>query len=68
MLEFARMRVKRWKWCQYCQKTIFRGEVAYKVNGLPYLVCGSCKEGNHEKMATVQPAKEIPALGCMEGQ
>jgi hypothetical protein len=31
-------------------RTIFRGEVAYKVNGLPYLLCKDCKEGNHEKV------------------
>jgi len=49
MLEFARTRVRKWKWCQYCDRTIYRGEVAYKVSGLPYLLCQHCKETNHEE-------------------
>ncbi len=50
--QWARTRVKQWKWCQYCERTIFRGEQAYRLNGSPYLVCQECKqkEGNKDAM------------------
>jgi len=39
-----KIKVKRWRWCQHCQRTIFRNEKAYKIKGMQYVICKECKK------------------------
>lgn len=54
-----KVRIKRWVWCQYCQRTIFTGEQAYKIKGMKYYVCKECVEGGE-----TNERKDAEVCGC----
>ncbi len=42
-------RASKWVMCQYCKRTIYKGEVVYKVRGMPYFICTNCFERREVK-------------------
>ena len=49
MLEFAPIKIKKWKMCNYCGRTIFSKEQAYRFNSMPYYICKGCMEKGGEQ-------------------